>query len=193
MGHRNTVVTVQLHQRVNERTTKHHQLPDNLTMAMSKIRQNFHQETEALINKQINMELYASYVYKSMATYFGRDDIALPGFSKRFKEASQEETEHADKLIDYQTMRGGKVVFRDISRPNRDEWGTALEAVEASLELEKTVNQSLLDMHKIASDHNDAQFTEFLKEQVEASKEISDLLTRMKRAGEGLGLHLVDK
>merc|ERR1712076_50467 len=195
---RNTVVTVQLHQRVNERTNKHHQTPDNLTMAMSKIRQNFHQETEALINKQINMELYASYVYKSMATYFGRDDIALPGFSKRFKDASQEETEHADKLIDYQTMRGGKVVFRDISRPNRDEWGTALEAVEASLELEKTVNQSLLDMHKIASDHNDAQFTdflegEFLKEQVEASKEISDLLTRMKRAGEGLGLHLVDK
>merc|ERR1712083_22094 len=89
--------------------------------------------------------------------------IALPGFSKRFKEASQEETEHADKLIDYQTMRGGKVVFRDISRPNRDEWGTALEAVEASLELEKTVNQSLLDMHKIASDHNDAAFTDFLE------------------------------
>ena len=72
------------------------------------------------------------------------------------------------------------------------------QAVEASLELEKTVNQSLLDMHKIASDHNDASFTdflegEFLKEQVEAIKEISDLLTRMKRAGEGLGLHMVDK
>ena len=66
-------------------------------------------------------------VVNCQATYFGRDDIALPGFSKRFKEASQEETEHADKLIDYQTMRGGKVVFRDISRPNRDEWGTALE------------------------------------------------------------------
>merc|ERR1712088_590121 len=125
---RNTVVTVQLHQRVNERTTKHHhptyqhhQTPDNLTMAMSKIRQNFHQETEALINKQINMELYASYVYKSMATYFGRDDIALPGFSKRFKDASQEETEHADKLIDYQTMSGGKQ--GDFRPPHQDEEG----------------------------------------------------------------------
>merc|ERR1739848_79351 len=133
-----------------------------------------------------------------MATYFGRDGIPLPEPYLQLLEAIQEETEHADKLIDYQTMRVGKVVFRDISRPNRDEWGTALEAVEASLELEKTVNQSLLDMHKIASDHNDASFTdflegEFLKEQVEASKEISDLLTRMKRAGEGLGLHMVDK
>merc|ERR1712080_767172 len=197
MGNRITIITVQLHQSVNERTTEQHHTDKN-NLAMSKIRQNFHQDTEALINKQINMEMYASYVYKSMATYFAREDIALLGFSKRFREASQEETEHADKLIDYQTMRGGRVVFRDIAKPNRDEWGTALEAVEASLELEKTVNQSLLDMHKIASDHCDAAFTdflegEFLKEQVEASKEISDLLTRMKRAGDGLGLHLVDK
>jgi ferritin len=30
------------------------------------IRQNFHEESEAAINKQINMELYASYVYQSM-------------------------------------------------------------------------------------------------------------------------------
>ena len=33
---------------------------------MSLVRQNFHEECEALINKQINMELYASYVYLSM-------------------------------------------------------------------------------------------------------------------------------
>ena len=31
-----------------------------------KIRQNFHTTSEAAINKQINMELYASYVYMSM-------------------------------------------------------------------------------------------------------------------------------
>ena len=45
---------------------------------------------------------------------------------------------------------------------------------------------------------SDAQLTdflegEFLKEQVEAIKEISDLITRMKRAGDGLGLHIIDK
>ena len=33
---------------------------------MSRIRQNYREETEALVNKQINMELYASYVYMSM-------------------------------------------------------------------------------------------------------------------------------
>merc|ERR1712223_195068 len=142
-----------------------------IKMSMSKIKQNFHSDSEALINKQINMELYASYVYLSMSAYFARDDIALMGFSKR---------------------------FRDVAKPTCDEWGTALEAIEASLELEKTVNESLLNMHKMADSHGDAQMTDYLegtylKEQVEAIKEIADLVTKMKRAGDGLGLHIIDK
>lgn len=37
---------------------------------MSVVRQNFHAESEALINKQINMELYASYAYLSMVIFY---------------------------------------------------------------------------------------------------------------------------
>lgn len=36
------------------------------TEMSSQIRQNFHQDCEAAINRQINLELYASYVYLSM-------------------------------------------------------------------------------------------------------------------------------
>ena len=36
---------------------------------MSVIRQNYSEACEALVNKQINMELYASYVYQSMVRY----------------------------------------------------------------------------------------------------------------------------
>ena len=81
---------------------------------MSQARQNFHADCEAAINRQINLELYSSYVYMSMATFFGRDDVALPGFYKYFKKASDEEREHADKFIKYQNMRGGRVSFQDI-------------------------------------------------------------------------------
>ena len=35
-------------------------------MAQSQVRQNFHVECEAALNKQINVELHASYVYMSM-------------------------------------------------------------------------------------------------------------------------------
>lgn len=36
------------------------------TIMASQVRQNFHEDCEAAINKQINLELYASYVYLSM-------------------------------------------------------------------------------------------------------------------------------
>ena len=35
---------------------------------MSRVRQNFHEESEALINKQINTEMHASYVYLAMVS-----------------------------------------------------------------------------------------------------------------------------
>jgi len=165
---------------------------------MSKIRQNFHADSEALINKQINMALYASYVYQSMATHFSRDDIAKHGFANRFRRASLAARDEADRLIGYQTKRGGKVVFADIAKPSSDDWGTPFEAVEASLELEKTVNGSFLEMHKVADTHCDPALThflegDFLKSKVETNKEISDLLAKMKIAGDGLGLHMIDQ
>jgi len=121
----------------------------------SQVRQNYHEECEALINKQINMEFYASYVYLSMvmswrrksmtnityfqASYFNRDDQALHGFAKFFQKSSDEEREHGMKLMEYQAKRGGRVVFQDIAKPSSSEWGTPLQAMEAALELEKTV------------------------------------------------------
>ena len=102
------------------------------------------------------------------------------------------------KLITYQNKRGGRVVFQDVNKPTTQDWKSAMAAVEASLELEQTVHRHLLELHKIADSHGDAQLTDFiegeyLKEQVEGEKELGDLITRMKRAGDGLGLHIVDK
>ena len=74
------------------------------------------------------------------AYYFDRDDVAYSGFSAFFKKNSDEERDHAEKFIKYQNRRGGKVVFQDVARPNTTEWGTPLEAMEAALELEKTVS-----------------------------------------------------
>merc|ERR1711936_1431706 len=167
-------------------------------MAVSKIRQNYHEDCEALINKQINMEFYASYVYLSMASYFNRDDQALHGFASFFQKNSNEERDHGMKLMNYQSKRGGRVVLQDIAKPSSTEWGTALDAMEAALELEKTVNQSLLDLHKASGDKGDSHLCDFLEaeylsEQVEGIKELGDLITKIKRAGDGLGLHIMDK
>jgi ferritin heavy chain len=144
------------------------------------------------------MELYASYVYMSMAYYFDREDVAMPGFFKYFKKASDEEREHAEKFMKYQNQRGGRIVLQQIAKPTHDEWSTPLDAVTAALELEKTVNQTLLNLHGVAGDHNDPQLADFLEnnfleEQVHAIKELSDMVTKLKRAGPGLGEYLFDK
>merc|ERR1712032_682869 len=138
-------------------------------MAMSKIRQNYHEDCEALINKQINMEFYASYVYLSMSSYFSRDDQALPGFAAHFAKESEEEREHGMKLMAYQSKRGGRCVFQDIAKPVSMEWGTCLKAAEAK-------GDSYL------SDFVD----EFLEDQVASIKSIGDTITKLKRVGDGL-------
>jgi len=166
---------------------------------MSAVRQNFHEKVEAAINKQINMELFASYVYMSMACYYERDDVALKGMAKFTKEQSDEEREHAHKLMKYQASRGGRVVLQSINPPDSQEWEGVLKGLSEALELEKKVNQALLNLHKLGSDHNDAHLCDFLEshcldEQVESIKSIADMITRLKRAGTtGLGEHLFDK
>jgi len=113
-------------------------------MSVSQCRQNYHAEAEAGVNRQINMELTASYCYQSMAFYFDRDDVALPGFAKFFRENAKEEREHAEKLMEYQNTRGGRIVLQDVKRPERDEWGSGLEAMQVALAMERSVNQALL-------------------------------------------------
>jgi len=167
-------------------------------MSSSVVKQNYHAECEAGINKQINLELYASYVYHSMAWYFDRDDVALPGFHKFFKKSSEEEREHAEKFMQYQNKRGGRIVLKSIDKPELDEWGSGIDAVQAALSLEKNVNQMLLDLHKVAASHNDAHLTdflegEFLTEQVESIKQLAGYVTQLKRCGPGLGEFMFDK
>ena len=77
--------------------------------------------------------------------------------------------------------------------------GQRIDALHAALDLEKQVIASLLALHGVSSTHNDAHSTnfleeEFLDEQVESIKKLSDQITRLKRTGpEGLGEYLFDK
>ncbi|XP_064296595.1 ferritin heavy chain A-like [Phalacrocorax carbo] len=158
----------------------------------SQIRQNYHRDCEAAVNRMANMELHASYVYLSMAFYFERDDVALPRLGHFFLKQSHEEREHAEGLLRFQTRRGGRVLLNDVKKPERDAWGSALEAVEAALQLEKSVNQALLDLHRLASEKGDPHLCDFLEshyldEQVKAIKVLGDHITNLRRLARGAG------
>merc|ERR1712147_156778 len=82
-------------------------------------------------------------------------------------------------------------VFQNVVKPAKMEWQSGQEALEDALSLERLVNQSLLDLHKVAEEVNDPHLQdfiegEFLTEQVESIKEIGDLITQAKRCGKVL-------
>ncbi|CAM5167462.1 unnamed protein product [Eretmochelys imbricata] len=74
-----------------------------------------------------------------------------------------EEREHAEKFMKLQNQRGGHIFLQDIKKPNRDDWENGLTAMECALHLEKNVNQSLLDLNKLATDKNDPHLCDFIE------------------------------
>lgn len=164
-------------------------------------RQRFSQASEAGINEQINVEYNNSYIYHSLAAYFDRDNVALPGLAKFFRQSALEEREHAETFMRYQNTRGGRVKLQSILAPQTEfdhpEKGDALYAMELALCLEKLTNEKLLALHKVAEEANDPQMTDFiegnfLEEQVEAIKQVSEYVAQLRRVGKGHGVFHFD-
>ncbi|KAF8397218.1 hypothetical protein HHK36_016126 [Tetracentron sinense] len=152
--------------------------------------------------KRANVEYNVSYVYHAMYAYLDRDNIALKGIAKFFEESSEEERQHAEKLMEYQIMRGGKVRLLSILNPLSEfdhfEKGDALYAMELALSLEKLTNEKLLNLLSVADRNNDVQLahfveSEFLTEQVEAIKKISEYVAQLRRVGKGHGVWHFDQ
>lgn len=171
---------------------------NNLIIHERQVRQNFHQKCEDKINDQIKDELLAAYTYISMASFCSQDNVALDGFGKFFTLSFHEEIEHMEKFVSYLNKRGGQLCLTAIAAPPKQEWKQAEELVMDALEMEKSLNEKLLQLHSCASEHGDAHLTDFLEEhylqeQVNAIKALADLLTTLRRAKKDLSVHLVNR
>ncbi|XP_060682566.1 ferritin heavy chain-like [Hemiscyllium ocellatum] len=101
----------------------------------------------------------------------------------------------------FQNQRGGCVILQDVAKPDRDEWSYTLEAMRCALHLEKTVNQSMLELRKLASDKVDPHMCDFLEthyldKQVQAIKQLGDFITNLVCMGapqNGIAEYLFDK
>jgi len=100
--------------------------------------QNYVFDVNTELVKQIKKELQASYVYQAYASYFQRADVALMGVKKFFSDASLEEREHAQMLIDYVNLRGGHAEFGNI------ELDSACEAVLGHQNIINKANNTLM-------------------------------------------------
>ncbi|KAB0360349.1 hypothetical protein FD754_004505 [Muntiacus muntjak] len=141
------------------------------------IRQNYSTEVEAAVNRLLNMQLR-----------FDRDDVALEGVGHFFRELAKEKREGVERLLKLKNQRASRALFLD-------------DAMEATLLVEKNLNQALLDLHGLASARGDPHICDFLEnhfldEEVKLIKKMGDHLTNLRRlAGPqaGLGEYLFER
>ncbi|KAG4205289.1 hypothetical protein ERO13_A04G095070v2 [Gossypium hirsutum] len=192
-----------------------------VTSQVSLARHKYTDDCEAAINEQINVEYSVSYVYHSLYAYFDRDNIALKGLAKLSRNLMKEKREHAEKLMEYQNIRGGRVKLHPILLPLSEfehaEKGDALYAVELALSLEKLTNEKLLSLHNVAEQNNDPQMADFIESEflserilsnnqkkyfwsileghilVEAIKKISEYVAQLRLVGKGHGVWHFDQ
>jgi ferritin len=153
------------------------------------------QKMEAAINGQINAEIYSSYLYMSMATYF--DAQQLPGMAHWMRVQAQEEMTHAFKFYKYVSERGGRVLLTAIDGPPTD-WDSPLAAFSAVAEHEAKVTaliNGLMDLALETKDHTTGSFLQwFIDEQVEEEASVSEVVGKLNMVEKTHGgLYMVDK
>ncbi|XP_042558398.1 putative protein FAM47D [Dipodomys spectabilis] len=160
--------------------------PPAMAMVMaSQVQNNYCQECEAAINNQIHLQLYAAYMYLSMAFYCDREEVALGHFSRFFLWQSHKWTQHAEKLLWIQNQRDSHISLNQIDMSGYHNWHGGFQVMEYAFNLEMTITQSLLELYHLAARKRDTELSEFLKhhclqQQMDTIEELHSILTNLR-------------
>ena len=146
-------------------------------------------------NKQINAELYSSYLYLSMAAYFESRD--LKGMANWMNVQAGEEKAHATRFYNFINDRSGRVLLTQIDAP-KTEWKSPLEAFEDAYKHEIKITGMINDLMNLVAVEKDGAAHDFLewfcREQVEEEAQVQLIVSQLKLAGDnGLGRYMLDQ
>lgn len=149
-------------------------------------------ELNDALNAQVGHEFGASLQYVAIAAYFDGDN--LPVLARHFYQQADEERDHAMRFVKFIVDADGKLAIPAVPAP-RTTFSSAQEAVQLSLEWERTVTQQINDLMDRAiteKNHIARNFLEwFINEQLEEMASMETLLGMVRRAGDA-GLLLVE-
>lgn len=144
-------------------------------------------------SQQVGNEMGASLQYVAIASYF--DGESLPELAKFFFRQAEEERTHAMKFVHFLNEADGKLSIPAIPAP-KNEFGSAEEAVQLSLDWEQEVTRQIYGLVNQAKDENNyiaQRFLDwFVTEQLEEVSTMSTLLGIVRRAGPAGLLHVED-
>ena len=142
-------------------------------------------KVSALLNDQINKELYSAYLYLDMANYYS--EKGLDGFANWYEIQAKEEQDHAMLMYQYLHNNNQKVTLLAIAKPDKV-FSTLMDPLKVGLEHEKYVTSLINNIYSAAVAVNDFRTTQFLdwfiKEQGEEEKNSTDLITKMELFGD---------
>ncbi len=147
------------------------------------------------LNKQINAELYSSYLYLSMSAYC--QTKSLTGMANWFRIQAQEELMHVMRFFDYVNDRGGQVKLGAVEQPQQ-EWTSFLKAFEDAHAHEQKITGMINDLVDVTVQEKDRLTENFLQwfvaEQVEEEASVSEIVGQLQLIGnEGSGIFMVDR
>jgi len=107
---------------------------------------------EQALNEQLNRELFSSYLYLSMATYFENSNYV--GMAQWMRLQAEEEHAHSMKFFTFIQKIGGRVILEQIDKP-QSEWNTPKKAFEDALEHEEYITKNINELTDLAIDERD--------------------------------------
>lgn len=141
-------------------------------------------KVEALLNDQINKELYSAYLYLDMSNYFERR--GLSGYANWYKIQAQEERDHAMLFYQYMQNNDCVVTLGAIAKPDKV-YKKDMDVLKAALEHEEYVTSLINNIYSEAykaKDFRTMQFLDwFIKEQGEEETNARDMITKMELFG----------
>ena len=148
----------------------------------------------ALINDQINKELYSAYLYLDFANYYGA--VGLDGFANWYKIQAQEERDHAMLFFQYLENNGEKITLEAIAKPDKV-LDSHMAPLEAGLEHEKYVTSLINNIYEAAYEVKDFRTMQlldwFVKEQGEEEDTAETNLKKFQLFGsDPKGLYALD-
>jgi len=146
------------------------------------------------LNKQMNAEMYSSYLYLAMAGWFESGN--LRGFANWMRVQAEEEMAHAMKFFDHLVDRGGTVKLTAIDAPP-GKWDSPLAAFEEVYKHECKVSSlihALADLAVVEKDHPAGVFLHwFIDEQVEEEANAELIAQKLRMIGDSRnGLLMLD-
>ncbi|XP_039077161.1 soma ferritin-like [Hyaena hyaena] len=107
-------------------------------------------------------DLHAQYSIQYPSYYYDEETEA-PLYLTFFEDQIEVKKEHAKQFITFLREHQSKICLPVIKRPDIENWGTGIQAIESALQLENTLSKLLQDLMSLASQNSEIDLLNFLK------------------------------